>query len=160
MALRPARPAIAIEAAASALRDGAIVAVKGIGGFHLACRADDEARRRRFASAQAPRGQAVRAHGPVARRGRCARGRSARERELLLGPERPIVLAPRRPDAAVAGLGRAGLAELGVMLPIRRCTICCSPTPARTLVMTSGNVSDEPIAYRDDFPLASAADTR
>ena len=52
-----------VEAAARALRDGAIVAIKGLGGFHLACLAERRGRRRRAARAQAPRGQAVRADG-------------------------------------------------------------------------------------------------
>ena len=78
------------------------------------------------------------------------------ERALLEGRERPIVLAPRRADAAVAPSVAPGAPELGVMLPysplhhlllsdVAELTLC----PA-VLVMTSGNVSDEPIAYRDD----------
>ena len=65
---RDRRPRAAPSAAA-ALLDGAIVAVKGLGGYHLACRADDEERGRAAARAQAPRGPAVRAHGaPTSRR--------------------------------------------------------------------------------------------
>ena len=59
----PAAAATPSRAAAALLRAGAIVAVKGLGGYHLACRADDEAAVARAARAQAPRGQAVRADG-------------------------------------------------------------------------------------------------
>ena len=64
----------ALRLAAAALLDGAIVAVKGLGGYHLACRADDEQRGRAAARAQAPRGPAVRADG-ARRRGGAGAGR-------------------------------------------------------------------------------------
>jgi hydrogenase maturation protein HypF len=146
----PARaPIDPVAAAAAALGDGAIVAVKGVGGYHLACRADDEtavaalrARKHRedkpFAVMVADVAQAERlvTLGDV-------------ERELLAAPERPIVLAPRRRGAPVAAAVAPGAPELGVMLPYSPLHHLLLDDVAAPLVMTSGNVSDEPIAYRD-----------
>ena len=106
-----------LRAAVAALQAGGIVAVKGIGGFHLACLAGDEravaalrARKHRedkpFAL-MAPR----RAGGERARAARAGRGGAAR------GRDRPIVLAPRRPGARVAAAVAPRSAELGVLLP-------------------------------------------
>ena len=81
----------AVEAAARALLDGRIVAVKGLGGYHLACRADDEARVSRAARPQASRGQAVRRDGARPRGG---------AREL-------VELTPRRSAADRAASGRS-----------------------------------------------------
>ncbi len=107
----------AVRAAAEALRDGRIVAVKGIGGFHLACRADDEAavaalrtRKHREDRPFAVMVATVGAAGELVCLGEL-------ERALLCGPERPIVLAPRLPHAAVAPSVAPGAPELGVMLP-------------------------------------------
>jgi hydrogenase maturation protein HypF len=72
------------------------------------------------------------------------------ERTLLLGRERPIVLAPRRAGAPVAAAVAPRTAELGVMLPYSPLHHLLAADTATTLVMTSGNVADEPIAYRDD----------
>src|SRR5947208_15980924 len=90
-----------VAAAAALLRDGAIVAVKGLGGYHLACRADDEdavaalrARKHRedkpFALMTADLGAA-----------RELVALDAGDEAALLGRERPIVLAPRRSGARV-----------------------------------------------------------
>ena len=68
---------------------------------------------------------------------------------LLAGHERPIVLAPRRADAPVAAAVAPRSGELGVMLPYSPLHHLLAHDTATTLVMTSGNVSDEPIAYRD-----------
>jgi hydrogenase maturation protein HypF len=76
---------------------------------------------------------------------------------LLSSAARPIVLAPRRSGGHVADAVAPGAPELGVMLPytplhhLLLADACC------TLVMTSGNVSDEPIAYRDDDALERLA---
>ncbi len=146
-----------VEAAALALRDGAIVAVKGIGGFHLACRADDER------AVAALRSRKHREDKPFALMvGSVAAARelvalSEPELRLLLAPARPIVLAPRLPRAPVADAVAPATAELGVMLPYSPLHHLLLAGAGRTLVMTSGNVSDEPIAYEDEDALRRLA---
>jgi hydrogenase maturation protein HypF len=71
-------------------------------------------------------------------------------RELLGSQARPIVLALRRADAAVAPSVAPGAPELGVMLPYSPLHHLLMADIGMPLVMTSGNVSDEPIAYQDD----------
>ncbi|MCW3033688.1 MAG: (NiFe) hydrogenase maturation protein HypF [Solirubrobacterales bacterium] len=153
----------AIGAAAEALRDGRILAVKGIGGFHLACHAENEravatlrARKHRedkpFALMVADVGSA----SEIVRIGEP-------EERLLCGAERPIVLAPRLPGTAIAPSVAPRAPELGVMLPYAPLQhLLFAELEQRTaLVMTSGNVSDEPIAFRDDdatHRLSSIAD--
>ena len=142
----------AAGAAATALRQGKIVAIKGIGGFHLACRADDEsavatlrARKQREDKPFALMLADVAAASRIVTLGEL-------ERELLCGPERPIVLAPRRGGAEVAPSVAAGAAELGVMLPYSPLhhLLLADLGGDTVLVMTSGNLSDEPIAFRDE----------
>jgi hydrogenase maturation protein HypF len=133
-----------------ALLDGAVVAVKGLGGYHLACRCDDEtavaalrARKHRedkpFALMAADLGAA-----------RSLVEMAPAEEELLVGRARPIVIARRRPGAAVARSVAPGSPDLGVMLPYTPLHHLLLDDVGRPLVMTSGNVSDEPIAYEDD----------
>ena len=69
---------------------------------------------------------------------------------LLTSPRRPIVLAPRRASGAVAPGVAPGLAELGVMLPYSPLHHVLLAAVGRPVVMTSGNLSDEPIAHTDD----------
>ena len=145
------------EAAAWALRDGAIVAVKGLGGFHLGCRADDEqavarlrARKHREDKPFALMAGSLEAASALVTLG-------ARERDLLVAPERPIVLAPRANAAPVADSVAPGSRELGVMLPYSPLHHLLLDDVATALVMTSGNRSDEPIAYHDDDALGRLA---
>jgi len=137
-------------AAASALRAGRILAIKGIGGYHLACRADDEAAvaRLRARKHREDRPFALMVGSPEAADGLVHLG--ARERALLCGPERPIVLALRRDGAAVATSLAPGAPELGVMLPYSPLHhLLLHDLAGVNLVMTSGNRSEEPIAYDD-----------
>ena len=143
----------ALRTAAAALRHGAIVAVKGIGGFHLACLAD---RQPAVAALRARKHREDKPFALMVRDLDAARGLvglSAREQRLLVGPERPIVIARRRPGAPVADALAPRCAELGVMLPYSPLHHLLLAEVGDALVMTSGNVSDEPIAYRDEDAL-------
>jgi len=144
----------AVRAAAYALGAGQIVAVKGVGGYHLACRADEErtVARLRRAKRREEKPFAVMVGDLGAA---CALVRlTAGEQELLCASERPIVIAPRRPDARLADSVAPRSREIGVMLPstpLHHLLLADSPAP---LVMTSGNVRDEPIAHLDEDALA------
>jgi hydrogenase maturation protein HypF len=145
----------AVSAAAEALGEGQIVAVKGIGGFHLACRADDESAvavlRARKHREDKPFALMVATTGIARRLVRLGELESA----LLCGPERPIVLLARLEGAAVAPSVAPGARELGVMLPYSPLhhLLLADLADGAALVMTSGNVSDEPIAFRDEDAL-------
>jgi hydrogenase maturation protein HypF len=145
-----------VRAAAAALRAGSIVAVKGIGGYHLACRADDEE------AVAALRARKHREDRPFALMAACVEAARALvalgpvEEALLCGRERPIVIAPRRADAPVAPSVAPRSADLGVMLPYAPLQHLLL-ADAGPLVMTSGNVSDEPIAHADDDALVRLA---
>jgi hydrogenase maturation protein HypF len=148
-----------VAAAAAALRDGRIVAVKGIGGFHLACRADDEptVATLRARKHREDKPFALMAASPEAAAELVSLG--AAERELLCAQQRPIVLAPRRRRAPVAPSVAPGALELGVMLPYSPLHhLLLADCGLDALVMTSANVSDEPIAYRDEDALRRLAE--
>jgi hydrogenase maturation protein HypF len=145
-----------LQATAVALCGGALVAVKGLGGYHLACRADDEA------AVTALRARKHREDKPFAvmvaslEHARRLVHMDGGEETLLAGPERPIVICRRRSHAPVARSVAPRACELGLMLPYSPLHhLLLADVAERTgdpcaLVMTSGNVSDEPIAYRDD----------
>jgi hydrogenase maturation protein HypF len=138
-----------IFAAAVALRAGAIVAVKGIGGFHLTCRADDE---QAVARLRARKHREDKPFALMVASGEAARALvtlSDPALGLLRSPARPVVLAPRVTGASVADAVAPGTAELGVMLPYSPLHHLLLADAGLTLVMTSGNVSDEPIAFTD-----------
>ncbi len=139
-----------VAAAAQALAGGAIVAVKGIGGFHLACRADDEAAvaRLRARKHREDKPFALMTRDLAAARELVELG--PLEEELLTSPARPIVLARPRTGAAVAAAVAPRSDELGVMLPYSPLHHLLLADAGGTLVMTSGNVSDEPIAFGDE----------
>ncbi len=143
----------AVAAAAVAVGCGEIVAVKGLGGYHLACLASNAA------AVRALRARKHREDRPFALLVRdLAAARTLVElspeaEALLTAPERPIVLAPRRCGARVAEAVAPGQPELGVMLPYTPLHHLLATDVGAPLVLTSANVSDEPIAYRDDDAL-------
>ena len=122
--------------------------MKGIGGYHLACDASRGDRVPETASPQVSQGEAICRHGAIAGGGSCWADLSPGHESCLTDPARPIVLAPARdelPDVAPDSR------ELGVMLPYAPLHYLLfdlgAPSP---LVLTSGNRSSEPIAYRDN----------
>ncbi|ETK34077.1 carbamoyltransferase HypF [Microbispora sp. ATCC PTA-5024] len=143
-------PGDPVALAAERLLDGQVLAVKGLGGYHLAAVAGCEQ------AVAALRSRKHREDKPfavmaadLAQAGRlCEVGEAAAE--LLTGRERPIVLLVRRTDAEVAPSAAPGNRRLGVMLPYTPLHHLLLRALGRPVVLTSGNVSDEPIAYRDD----------
>ncbi len=137
---------IPLEEAIAVLRDGGIVAVKGLGGYHLACLAGDETAvaRLRARKEREEKPLAVMTGDPDAL---CLL--DADERALLASPARPIVLAQRRADAAVAKSVAPGSPWLGVLLPYTPLHHLLWHDLGEPIVLTSGNRSDEPIAFDD-----------
>ena len=152
-----------IERCVELLEAGDIVAIKGLGGFHLACDAANEQAvvelRRRKRRSNKPLAVMVR-NLPDAER-LCHINDA--ERDLLTGSIRPIVLLRRRavgagdsPDAlALAPSVAHDLPDLGVMLPytpLQHLLLAAAETHGmHALVMTSGNLSEEPIETDDDL---------
>ncbi len=138
-----------LAAVAAALASGAVLALKGLGGYHLACRADHEE------AVATLRSRKHREEKPFAVMARDLEGArelvelERAEEELMLGRERPIVIARRRSGAGVAGPVAPGSPDLGVMLPYSPLHHLLLADARGPLVMTSGNASDEPIAYDD-----------
>lgn len=154
-----------IERCVELLASGGIVAIKGLGGFHLACDAANEQAvrelRRRKRRSNKPLAVMVRS---LADAGRLCHIDDA-ERDLLAGSIRPIVLLRRRtvgegnggsPDIlALAPSVAHDLPELGVMLPytpLQHLLLAAAEVCGmHALVMTSGNLSEEPIETDDDL---------
>ena len=139
-----------ITAAAGMLRTGRVLAVKGLGGYHLAAAARNQA------AVRALRSRKHRADKPFALmvsdvdEARTLCDVSDVAEDVLTGHRRPIVLLPRRADADIADAVASGNRELGVMLPYTPLHHLLLRAVGGPIVLTSGNVSDEPIAYRDD----------
>ncbi|MFF8941554.1 carbamoyltransferase HypF [Streptomyces sp. NPDC014864] len=142
----------ALRAAVGAVADGRIVAVKGLGGYQLVCDAGDpaavaELRRRKRRPAK-PFAVMVRDLAAARRLARVGRA----EEEVLSSPQRPVVLlAARSPRRAGPGRGLApqvhpGTCRVGLFLPTTGLHHLLLRELDRPLVVTSGNLSDEPIA--------------
>ena len=148
-----ARTDCILDAAADVLRRGDVLALKGLGGFHLVCDATSEQAVAKLRERKHRWGKPLAVMMPdIDSAGRHCQVSDAEE-ALLSGAARPIVLLRLR-DAPPAGAELAasvapGLAELGVMLPYTPLHHLLLETAARPLVMTSGNLSDEPIAIDD-----------
>lgn len=138
-------------AAAKRLRQGGIVAVKGLGGYHLACNAQDHdaVRRLRARKHREDRPFALMVRDVSAAKELCAV--APEDEKLLLSIERPIVLL-RKGDhhRQIADAVAPGQRYFGVMLPYTPLHHLLLADADLPMVMTSGNMSEEPIAYKDD----------
>ena len=132
------------------LLNGMIVAIKGLGGFHLACDATntqtvERLRRQKY---REDKPFALMADAVEIIKKYCLI--SEAEEDLLRSASRPIVLLIRRPDVLIPRAIAPGVKTVGFMLPYTPLHHLLCAGLNRPLVMTSGNVSDEPISYRDD----------
>jgi hydrogenase maturation protein HypF len=144
-----ALPGQPLAAAADLLRQGRVVAVKGLGGYHLAVDAASEtaAAALRARKHREDKPFAVLVAGLAAARQLCEVDETAAR--LLASGRRPIVLLPRLPGGELAAAVAPGNRQLGLMLPYTPLHHLLLAAVARPMVLTSGNVSDEPIVYRD-----------
>jgi hydrogenase maturation protein HypF len=138
-----------IHRARQLLLNGSILAIKGIGGFHLACdalspEAVEKLRRRKY---REDKPFAMMARSLAVIRQYCIVSQA--EEELLGSPRRPIVLLNRRADAEIPHQIAPNVGRLGFMLPYTPLHYLLFEDLNRPLVMTSANLSDEPICYED-----------
>jgi hydrogenase maturation protein HypF len=139
-----------LEEAASLLTAGQVLAIKGLGGYHLAVDATSAD------AAAALRARKHREDKPFAvmvadlHQARRLVDVDAAAAALLASARRPIVLLPRRSGGGIAEPVAPASRQLGVMLGYTPLHHLLLAELARPMVLTSGNVSDEPIAYTDD----------
>jgi hydrogenase maturation protein HypF len=154
--------AAALSGARAMLGNGSILAIKGLGGYHLVCDATNESAvaelRRRKQRGGKPFAVMVRDLQGAQELAEINSG----ERALLTAPRRPIVLLARRAGTSVAASVAPGNPDLGLLLPytpLHRLLFgvdADGPGPS-VLVMTSGNLGGEPIAYDDEDALVRLA---
>jgi len=144
-----------IAQCAGLLLQGKIAAIKGIGGFHLACRADSKE------AVECLRQKKMREEKPLAIMVRDIAMATAyaviskEERALLESPQRPIVVLAKKDGTTLAPVVAPGLPTLGIMLPYTPMHHLLFMDPRMPpLVMTSGNTTDEPIAFANADALA------
>jgi hydrogenase maturation protein HypF len=149
-----------LPTAVAMLSEGKVLAVKGLGGFHLACDATHEdavrelrRRKGRFAKPFAIMVPSLRACGEICHV-------DGPERDLLTSAQAPIVLLRKRKGSRVADSVAPGLADLGVMLPYTplHALLFADPSAPPALVMTSCNRSEEPIAVDEEHVLVELGD--
>jgi hydrogenase maturation protein HypF len=133
------------------LVDGEIVAIKGLGGFQLACDA------RNSTAISALRTRKRRSEKPFALMCRDVHAAerlcemSGEDRSALLSPRRPILILPRRAGADIPEAVAPGNRTLGIMLPYTPLhDLLFAGAPYETLIMTSGNISEEPIVVKNE----------
>ncbi|VVT46157.1 [NiFe] hydrogenase metallocenter assembly protein HypF [Kosakonia radicincitans] len=141
----------ALQAAISLLKSGGVVAVKGVGGFHLACDAHNQA------AVQHLRACKRRPAKPLAVMLPDAAGLPADAQRLLATPAAPIVLVAKSTVDGLCDAVAPGLDEVGVMLPSNPLQHLLAQGLQRPLVMTSGNLSGKPPALTNEQALVDLA---
>jgi hydrogenase maturation protein HypF len=153
----PVEAADPIAEVGRALAAGALAAVKGLGGYHLACDATSPA------AVATLRARKRREEKPLAvmvadlETARSLADLSPAEEALLASVERPIVLCRRRPGGSLAPEIAPDSPLVGLLLPYAPLHHLLLEAAGRPLVMTSGNLSEEPIAFEDEEALRRLA---
>jgi hydrogenase maturation protein HypF len=148
-----------IQHLARTIEDGKIAAIKGLGGYHLTCDARNQSavKELRCRKHRDEKPLAIMLRDLASVRKFCAV--DATEAALLQSSSRPIVLLHKKPDQTLAASIAPGNSWLGVMLPYTPIHhLLMQAVDGAPLVMTSGNSSDEPIAYDDADAIARLAD--
>ncbi len=138
-----------ISAACKLLKEGRIIAIKGLGGYHLACDAlnSDAVSKLRARKLREYKPFAIMVKDVETAREICFI--NGKEEQLLSGVKRPVVLMKKRPDAPVSGEVAPDRKYFGVMLPYTPLHHLLLAESGLILVMTSANISSEPIVFED-----------
>ena len=148
----------AIKGAAGLLLDGKILAIKGLGGFHLAVNAIDDDAVNRL------RERKRRDHKPFAMMSDCIQKIkeyaivSGLAEEVLKSPQSPIVLLPKKENSAIAPSVARDVDSFGFMLCYTPLHFLLFAEGIEALVMTSGNISDEPLICKNQEALEKLAE--
>jgi hydrogenase maturation protein HypF len=139
-----------IRKAAALLSSGKVVAMKGLGGYHFAALASDENSVKLLRSRKHREDKPFAVMAPNLESARALATIDDLEQRALASPRRPVVLLNRRPDSDLAHSVAPSNRYIGVMLPYTPLHHLLCESVKAPIVFTSGNVSDEPIAYTDD----------
>jgi hydrogenase maturation protein HypF len=143
-----------LDEAIRKLKQGSILAVKGLGGYHLACRVFSDRAIARLRKLKKRKSKPFALMGTLEMIDRHCLV-SETEKEYLCSPSAPILLLERRDDSTISGLVAPGQNRIGFMIPYTPLHLLLISRMGEPLVMTSANFSGEPILYRDDFELLS-----
>jgi hydrogenase maturation protein HypF len=148
--LRTGSSLAAIDAVRGLLREGRVVAIKGLGGFHLACDPLNDVAVRTLRERKKRSDKPFALMVPDVARAEQFCIVSEADRQALVSPRRPIVILPRRQDAPLSSALAPGNNTLGIMLPYTPLHYLLfgdslDAPEFSALVMTSGNLNEEPI---------------
>ncbi len=132
------------------LKQGKIVAIKGLGGFHLACDANNDTAVKRLRKIKNRPSKPFAIMVPDIKWAHKIAQIGSEEEKLLLSWQAPIVLLKLKKDAPISPLISPGLDTVGIMLPYTPLHLLILKEFDGPLVMTSGNVSDSPIIYKNE----------
>lgn len=135
--------------AAGSIKKGNVVAVKGLGGFHLACLASSDGAVHRMRKLKMRERKPFALMGTMDMIERNCQVSDA-EKNILGLPAAPIVLLKRKTDHKLSEHVSPGKSDVGFMLPYTPLHLMMMDMVGEPMVMTSANISDEPIIYRDD----------
>jgi hydrogenase maturation protein HypF len=147
-----------IKEAANCIRSGLIIAIKGIGGYHLACRADDQKAVETLRRRKIRNGKPLAVMTPSMTVAQRLCQLDLAHRKALGSPAAPIVLAPKRKEGGLAPAIAPNCRHYGLMMPYTPMHHLLFAEGLGSLVMTSANRSGEPLTFQDDEAQTELAD--